>query len=144
MKSSDSQIVSQLVENSVKWEISKQGYRPDFFTFWCHFILRCAFTLTANISIMILLKISFVLLYAPFLSLLLHSWWFVVCTLLLQCETWISALLAGELLVLQSSFPCNATKIVGNKHSDMPRSPSFWSKTGVYFNNWAFHTFLNG
>ena len=38
---------------------------------------------------------TFVLYCGSFLSLLLCRWWFAVCTLWLQCETWVSVVLAG-------------------------------------------------
>ena len=42
-------------------------------------------------------KLIFVLLFAPFISPLLHWWWFVVCMLWLWSEIWASAVPAGSL-----------------------------------------------
>ena len=49
---------------------------------------------------MVLPKLTFVLLCTPFLSLLVHRWWFAACVLWLRCETRVSAELARVLLTL--------------------------------------------
>ena len=92
-----------------------QDYMKFFCTDWltnlldkCN-LMMCNFTNCSsyNACIMVLL---FILLCAPFLSQLPHWWRFLVCILWLQCEAWVSEVLARALLML--FFAWNATQCV--------------------------------
>ena len=80
----------------------------------------------SNASIMVLTVLKFVLLCAPFLSPLLCRWWFVVCALRLQCETWINAVLGGALLTVFIAYRTRTISI----HHDQARLP-------LLINNWG-------
>jgi len=95
------------------------SYQLHFFT--VQYLLHPKTCLFANFScsntcIMVLPKLTFVLLCAPFLSPLLHRKKFVVRVFWLQCKIWV--MLTGAFLVL--FFACNVAQIVWKCSSDTP------------------------
>ena len=85
----------------------------------------------------------------PFLSPLPRRWRFAVHALWLQCETWVSAVLAGALLTL--FFTWNVTQSVQSSwkqslviHGDWATHPLFWLITGAYSDDQTFCIFRNG
>ena len=110
----------------------------------------CLFTNRSSSSgcIMVLPQLTFVLLWAPFLSPLQCRWRFVVCALWLQCETRVSAELAGAFLALL--FVWNVSQHVQRARSETKRRDTPWSsdtptfKFDARFNNRTFFIFHNG
>ena len=71
-----------------------------------------------------IMKLTFALFYAPFLSPLLLSWQLVMRRLWLQCKTWVSAVLTISLLTL--FFAWNVTQSVWRAGSKMKCSHLYW------------------
>jgi len=111
--------------------------RLDFCTVWCHFIPRCAFLPTTAAPVLAsrfyqsLPLFSTVLFCFPFLSPLPCRWQFAVRTLWLQCETSISTVLAGVLLML--FFTWNAAEGVRRTRSEMKHSGTPWISDTLTF-----------
>ena len=104
----------------------------------------------SNPCIMVLPKFIFVLPCAPFLSPLLLWWQFVVCTLWLQCETWVSAVLAGALLILFFTWNvtlsiCGSWKWSVMMHNDrVTHLTILIDNWGMCLNDRAIHIFRSG
>ena len=86
----------------------------------------------------IMVLITFVLLYTPFFSLLLCRWQFAVHVLWLQCETWVSAVLAGDdsyvILCLECYASIQRAQKWNEAYNDTPWSsntPTFKVITGA-------------
>ena len=82
-----------------------------------------------------------------FLSPLQCRWWFAVYTLWLQCETWVSAVLAGAFLILFFAWTVpKVFKVVGNEmqwHSSVMEWHNhflmdYWDRC---LDNWTFFIF---
>ena len=79
---------------------------------------------SSSTCIMVLPKLTFVLLCAPFLSSLVHKWRFVVQALWLWCETRVSPELAGVSLIL--FYAWNVVLHVQRARSEMKHSDTQW------------------
>ena len=120
----------------------------DFLTNQLCFVLRCAFLPAATVLALASWFYQSLPLF-PFLSPLPCRWRFVVHALWLQCETWVSAVLAGALLTLL--FTWNVTQSVQSSwkqslviHRDWATHPLFWLITGAYPDDQTFCIFRNG